>query len=121
MDARESNDERPTSAVKRPRPAGIAAAVLLGALGIAALANRVAIEAYLRGTPAVGPDTTSTARQRAWTLRGEALAACDTRRWLACTQKLDEAMQLDPVGESDPRIVGARGELRDATQAPPPP
>jgi hypothetical protein len=104
--------------VKRPRPVAIVAAVALGALGVAALANRGAIEAYLRGGEAIGPDTTWTAQRKAWAIRAEALAACDARRWVACTQKLDEAMQLDPAGESDPRVLAARRELADGMPVP---
>jgi hypothetical protein len=105
--------------VKRPRPVAIAAAVALGALGVAALANRGVIEAYLRGVEPIGPDTTWTAQQKAALIRGDALDACGTQRWTECTQKLDEAAKLDPAGESDPRVVAARQAVKDATQEPP--
>jgi hypothetical protein len=112
---------RPTAgmrAVRRPRPAAIAAALALGALGLGVLANRGAIEAYLEGGETIGPDTTWTAQQKAWAIRADAITACDARRWVACTQKLDEAMQLDPAGESDPRVVAARREVAEGMPVP---
>ena len=108
-----------TPPVKRPRPAAIAAAVALGALGVAALANRGVIEAYLARTEPIGPDTTWTAHEKAWAIRAEAIAACDVRRWVECTQKLDEAMKLDPAGESNPRVVAARRAIADGMPVPP--
>jgi hypothetical protein len=118
--APEDEHRRTTTAgtVKRPRPAAIVAALALGALGLAALANRGAIEGYVRGGEPIGPDTTWTAQQKAWAIRADAITACDARRWVACTQKLDEAMQLDPAGESDPRVRAARRELADGMPVP---
>jgi hypothetical protein len=105
--------------VRRPRPGAMVAAVALGALGVAALANRAALVAYVKGEP-IGPDRpwappTATPEQRAWAIRTEAFAACDGQRWTACIGKLDEAAVLDPAGESDPRVVSARKAIRDAT------
>jgi hypothetical protein len=109
--------------VRRPRPGAIAAAVALGALGVAALVNRDAIVAYVKGGEAIGPDhaVMSPAQVRAAALRGEAFAACDAKRWAECTGKLDEATALDPAGESDPRVVAARKAVSDATPVEGPP
>jgi len=106
--------------VRRPRPGAMVAAVAVGALGVAALANRAAIVAYVKGEP-IGPDRpwgppTATPEQRAWAIRGEAFAACDAQRWTQCTGKLDEAAVLDPAGESDPRVVSARKAVDEATR-----
>jgi hypothetical protein len=106
--------------VRRPRPGAMVAAVALGALGVAALANRAAIVAYVKGEP-IGPDRpwaspTGTPEQRAWAIRAEAFAACDGQRWTVCIGKLDEAAVLDPAGESDPRVVSARKTVSDATR-----
>jgi hypothetical protein len=99
---------------RRMRPGPIVAAVALGALGVAALVNREALVAYVKGEP-IGPDrpwapptAPSTPLERAASARGEAFAACDAQRWTECAGKLDEAATLDPAGESDARVVSAR-------------
>src|ERR1019366_797141 len=81
---------------RRMRPGPLVAAVALGALGAAALVNREAIVAYVKGEP-IGPDrpwapptAPSTPQQRAASIRGEAFAACDAQRWTECAGKLDE-------------------------------
>jgi hypothetical protein len=63
----------------------------------------------------------SPAQVRAAALRGEAYAACDTKRWTECTGKLDEAATLDPAGESDPRVVAARKAVSEAMPVEEPP
>src|ERR1700730_3427460 len=47
-------------------------------------------------------------------LRDEAYAACDAHRWRECGEKLDQAKQIDPKGESDPRVVEARRAVKAA-------
>jgi hypothetical protein len=47
-------------------------------------------------------------------LREEALEACDQARWDACKAKLDEARELDPAGEEDPRVQKARRAIEAA-------
>jgi hypothetical protein len=106
--------------VRRPRPGAMVAAVALGALGVAAVANQAAIVAYVKGEP-IGPDRpwappTATPEQRAASIRGQAFAACDALRWTECVGRLDEAAVLDPAGESDPRVVSARRAVHDATR-----
>jgi hypothetical protein len=46
--------------------------------------------------------------ERAAKLRDEGLAACSSQLWEACEKRLDDAKQLDPEGEKDPRVVEAR-------------
>jgi hypothetical protein len=107
---------------RRMRPGPVVAALALGALGVAALVNREAIVAYVKGEP-IGPDrpwapptAPSAQQQRAASVRGEAFAACDAQRWTECAGKLDEAEVLDPAGESDPRVVSARRAVSEATR-----
>jgi hypothetical protein len=121
-----ANEQAPKAAaaaappVRRARAAPLAAAVALGALGMAALLNRGAIVAYLKGEP-IGPDqpwapptAPTTEQQRAAAIRGEAYAACAAQRWTECGSKLDEAAALDPAGERDPRVVAVRKAMDDA-------
>ncbi len=65
----------------------------------------------------IGPDPVATAptdRQIAEGDRGLALASCALKEWAACKRYLDEAAKLDPKGESEPRVVTARGEIANA-------
>ena len=105
---------------RRMRPGPIVAAVAAGALGVAALVNRDAIVAYVKGEP-IGPDqpwapptATPTPQQRAASIRSEAFAACEEKQWGACAGKLDEAATLDPAGESDARVVAVRRAISEA-------
>jgi hypothetical protein len=41
-------------------------------------------------------------------LREDAYSSCERWRWAECERRLDEAKQLDPAGESDLRVQGAR-------------
>lgn len=101
------------SRARRMSPSSIAAAVAAIALGSVALLNRAALVAYLSGGSAnVGASVT----QRAATLREEALDACDARRWEECGRKLDEAKDLDPAGEDEPRVVAARKAIAEAAK-----
>jgi len=105
---------------RRMRPGPIVAAVALGALGVAALVNRAAIVAYVKGGEPIGPDrpwappsAASTPKQRAASMRGEAFALCGARRWDDCGAMLDDAAALDPAGESDATVVAARKAIAD--------
>jgi hypothetical protein len=98
-----------------------------GALVAAAAAAVVATElagGSRQGPEAIGPDHPGpgpTPQQQAKRLRNEALAACDTQDLLTCGKKLDEAEALDPAGESEPRVVGARKLLALPPVLPPMP
>jgi hypothetical protein len=102
------------SRIRRMSPAAIAAAVAAVAVGGVALSNGAAIVAYLKGE--TGPTVAASVAQHVATLRKEAFAACDARRWDECTRKLDEAKELDPAGESDERVVAARKAIAGGTQ-----
>jgi hypothetical protein len=96
--------------------AGTRVAWVAGAVVAAAAAAGVAVEvATSAGGPlAIGPDpgsTAATARERATRLRDEAVAACGAEDYATCTAKLDDAMRLDPAGESEPRVVAARAAI----------
>jgi hypothetical protein len=65
------------------------------------------------------PEKRVTAQERAASLRDEAYEACAGWPWALCERKLDEAKAMDPAGESDARVEGARqavdkGLMRDA-------
>jgi len=97
-------------APKKPasRVAWVAGAVVAAA-AVAVVAVEVAESR--RGLEAIGPEPSSTPREQAALLRREALAACDTQDFAACTVKLDDAKRLDPAGESEPRVVAARAAI----------
>jgi len=100
----------PRAAPKKPasRVAWVAGAVVAAA---AAAVVAVEVAGSLRGPEAIGPEPSSTPREQAALLRREALAACDTQDFVACTAKLDDAKSLDPSGESEPRVVAARAAI----------
>jgi hypothetical protein len=85
-------------------------AATLGAVALALVVERHEVVAWLRREPApIGPDRWSpekvpTPVERASKLRDEAVAACAGALWGTCRDKLDEAQQLDPAGESDARV-----------------
>ena len=85
-----------------------------GALVAAAAAAVIAVEigdGSRRGPEAIGPDRPGpapTPLEQARRLREDGLVACGAQDWTACGTKLDEAKQLDPAGESDPRVIEAR-------------
>jgi hypothetical protein len=45
---------------------------------------------------------------RAEPIRGDAYAACEMRLWDRCEAKLNEARELDPAGEAQPRVLTVR-------------
>jgi hypothetical protein len=57
--------------------------------------------------PTASPPATASP-SRANDLRKEAFEACGRGHWADCTRLLDEAMKLDPDGESDPDVRQAR-------------
>ncbi|HEY5243364.1 MAG TPA: hypothetical protein VIJ22_17910 [Polyangiaceae bacterium] len=91
------------------------AAAALGVLVVSfAAVSFSGIMARFRPLP-IGPDEgglsvppEALAREQAATLREQGLAECVKGTYEACQQHLDAAMQLDPAGETDPRVVRAR-------------
>jgi hypothetical protein len=56
-----------------------------------------------------GPVITGTSPvKHAAKLRAEAATACSKKAWTECEQKLNEARDIDPAGESDPPVVEER-------------
>jgi hypothetical protein len=56
--------------------------------------------------------------QRAAHLRKVGIAECDARRWRTCVEALDAARDIDPAGESNPRVQAARRAFEN--RVPPP-
>jgi hypothetical protein len=104
-----------------------AAAVLVG-IGGAAVVERGAIVAWIKGPPAPAPIEPDhevapppTPHELAEKARDEAEKACAGGLWGRCNTRLDQARELDPAGESQPRVVGLRKAIVDGTTPPPPP
>lgn len=66
-----------------------------------------------RPVPSVLPDPVM---ERARSLREMAFESCDRSAWKECLDKLDEAKQLDPAGDADPRVGAARARAAEALQ-----
>jgi hypothetical protein len=98
---------------KRRSPGGIAAvaavAVAAGVL-LAFAMRRPGADGVAHGRP----DEGATSQQRAARLRDDAYGACAETSWTRCAGKLDEARELDPEGEADPRVIAARKAISDA-------
>jgi hypothetical protein len=97
------------------------AAAIVGALVLALVAtNSAAIVALFRGTDEIRRDDLGPQRegvqQRALTLRDEAERACRGKLWGTCEEKLDEAMKLDPAGESEARVWNMRSAIAESWQ-----
>jgi hypothetical protein len=82
--------------------------------------NRGAIEAWFNGEP-IRPDDqwlpwkpSPTPQERAAKIREDAFAACRQEMYETCGRKLDEAREVDPGGEADPRVVAARQSIEAA-------
>ncbi len=97
------------------RAAWLAAAALVAISGLLYLMTVPAVVAWFRPEP-IAPDREQivSARERAWKLREEGLASCRASLWTTCLEKLDQAKDLDPAGETDPRIAKARKEAAEA-------
>ena len=54
--------------------------------------------------------------ERARNLRVQAFKDCDRGMWRECLDRFDEAKQLDPAGDLDPKIGAARAKANDALQ-----
>ncbi|MFO0593472.1 MAG: sigma-70 family RNA polymerase sigma factor [Polyangiaceae bacterium] len=54
--------------------------------------------------------------ERAQNLRLQAFKDCDRGMWRECLDRFDEAKQLDPAGDADPKIGAARAKANDALQ-----
>ena len=52
-------------------------------------------------------------------LRAQGLDACDRDEWKLCLQRLDEAKELDPKGDSAKRVQDARTAAEQALATPP--
>jgi hypothetical protein len=66
------------------------------------------------GGVASGWHGTPEGRERAAKLRNEAYSACGAQQWKECLGKLDEAKDVDPEGERDPRVIEARKAIEMA-------
>jgi DNA-directed RNA polymerase specialized sigma24 family protein len=54
---------------------------------------------------------------RAYQLRGDSLRECDRQAWLRCLAGLDEAARLDPAGDEDAQVQGARAAASRGLEA----
>lgn len=66
---------------------------------------------------AVPPEPSVLERARA--MRDEAFRKCDQADYRGCLEGLDEALRLDPAGDTEPRVVEARDRANKALQTPP--
>jgi hypothetical protein len=105
-----------------------AAAAALLVVGGAAFVERDAIVAWLQGPPPplpIEPDhelpAPPSARELAQKARDEAEKACAEGLWGRCNTRLNQARDLDPAGETEPRVVGLRQSIVLHTTRPPPP
>jgi hypothetical protein len=101
-----------------------AIAAVLGGLVLTLLVERREVMAWLDGEPAKiepdrwGPPREPTPREHAEALRKEAETSCQLELWGRCSTKLDEAMKLDPAGESQPRVQALRTLVKERTTRP---
>ncbi len=121
-EAREKASSLPSSLPKRSprrrRTAWVAALVPAALVTIFAVMNGGAIAAIVRGQEVKSTDTwfpwrppPPTPQEKAASIRVEALAACNSQDWSDCEEKLDEAEQIDPDGESTKVVVKARAAI----------
>ena len=108
---------------RRRRPRWVVPAIAAAVVLVLLLAwKRREVVAWLTGTPEpISPDRWDVPREptreeRAETLRGEAFAACARSEWEACLVELDQAKELDPGGDGDPRVTRARDAIRQAPE-----
>jgi DNA-directed RNA polymerase specialized sigma24 family protein len=105
--------------------AQLAAAAALVAIALAIWAmwkerKDIALPEPVPSTSAPTPPVV-TPEMRAAELRKDAFDACDARSWRACLDGLDAAKQLDPAGDADAAVQGARARAENALAPPPPP
>jgi len=100
--------DRPASSVRRVYPPWGARVLKAAPWLAAAAAILVVVFVFprLRGGEGARPAPT-----RAGMIRDAALKACQEARWADCEAQLDEAKALDPAGEGDPRVRGARAQI----------
>ena len=100
------------------------AAGAIGLLVVAAVTRRFRLWSRLRGhsqqqvppDPPLGPQETAD-QVEARRIRMEAFDDCAHGKRAFCQAKLDEAKQLDPAGESDPKVQEARSGIQKELQA----
>jgi DNA-directed RNA polymerase specialized sigma24 family protein len=97
-----------------------------GVVSLILLCLLAAALSFFKPKPKTGPDTADsnapqnlTPKQTATLERDGAFAACDIGDWGKCAAMLDEAKALDPAGENDARVRGARGAIARANPPPP--
>jgi hypothetical protein len=103
--------------VRRGMPKWVAllAAAAFGGLVVAVVMNqRETPVAHPRPHDDSGGQQELTPEERAIRLREEAFMACGKRRWAECEIRLDEAKQLDPAGDTNPRVLAARHAIFQA-------
>jgi hypothetical protein len=57
-------------------------------------------------------------RERAVQLRKSALEECEAQAWQPCLKELDQAREIDPAGDLEPRVQEARERAVKALRAP---
>ena len=91
---------------KKPNIIAWLAAAAIGAMVLGVIVMNRPPTTVAHGLDAGGG--VATPQERAANLRDEGLAACRSQVWDTCEKRLDDAKQLDPDGENDPRVVEAR-------------
>jgi hypothetical protein len=99
----------------------VAAAVGVGAV-VFFVERQREIAHHERELRLIGPDpwVPPTPQERAEKLRDEAARACDGQLWGRCRDRLDQALQLDPSGETGERVQAMRKRIVDAMTRQPP-
>ncbi len=89
--------------------AQLAAAALLAAVVLAAW---FVLRKAAPGEDDIAREKVPNALERARDIRERALDKCDNALWDDCLRGLDEAKQLDPAGDSTPRVGAARANAQ---------
>lgn len=90
----------------------------------ASIVSRSAVIAFFRGPlhepspePTPNPDAPPlTPAQQAEVVRTDAAKTCDQGQWLPCRDKLDRARDLDPAGDTAPRVQEMRSRISAGLQ-----
>ncbi len=77
-------------------------------LAAAALFSLLVVFVWVQGQPEHVSRPPPPSREEAADLRDEAFGLCAQGRWAECEARLDDARDLDPAGEADPRVRAAR-------------